>query len=84
MAGPFEVLRRTGDVDYEIAQPGSRKGKQIYHVNLLKPWKVQRSLFIQSVEEETDLCPQPPRGNIIGDEQIPMGRQLSPEKKGTC
>ncbi len=36
--GPYEVVERTGPVNYRVRQPGRRKGQQIYHVNLLKPW----------------------------------------------
>ena len=36
--GPYEIMERMGPVNYRIRQVGRRKGKQIYHVNLLKPW----------------------------------------------
>uniref|UniRef100_A0A8C5PIZ8 Integrase catalytic domain-containing protein n=1 Tax=Leptobrachium leishanense TaxID=445787 RepID=A0A8C5PIZ8_9ANUR len=42
--GPFEVIERVGEVNYKIHQPGKRKPEQIYHVNLLKPWKDRVSL----------------------------------------
>ncbi len=35
---PYEVVERTGPVNYRVCQPGRRKVQQIYHVNLLKPW----------------------------------------------
>ena len=36
--GPYEVMERMGPVNYRIRQVGRRKSKQIYHINLLKPW----------------------------------------------
>ncbi|MEE6507657.1 hypothetical protein FKM82_027996 [Ascaphus truei] len=78
---PFQVLRRTGEVNYEISQPGSRKGKQIYHVNLLKPWKTMSSLFIHPREGETDLGPKLPKGSTYTDHQVPMGEQLTTEQR---
>ena len=36
--GPFEVTKQVGDVDYEVATPGRRNARNIYHVNLMKKW----------------------------------------------
>lgn len=36
--GPYEIVERMGPVNYRVRQPGRRKGQQIYHINLLKPW----------------------------------------------
>ncbi|XP_041440518.1 uncharacterized protein LOC121400717 [Xenopus laevis] len=46
--GPFEVMEKSGEVNYKIHQPGKRKPVQIYHVNLLKPWKDRESLTAES------------------------------------
>uniref|UniRef100_A0A8C5QSI0 Gypsy retrotransposon integrase-like protein 1 n=3 Tax=Leptobrachium leishanense TaxID=445787 RepID=A0A8C5QSI0_9ANUR len=37
--GPYEIIDKVGDVTYKVSQPGRRKPEQIYHLNLLKPWK---------------------------------------------
>ncbi|XP_077148857.1 uncharacterized protein LOC143809698 [Ranitomeya variabilis] len=42
--GPFEVMERVGEVNYKVYQPGKRKPEQIYHVNLIKPWKDRSAL----------------------------------------
>lgn len=37
---PFKVIAKVGEVNYNVRQPGKRKGEQIYHVSLLKiAWK---------------------------------------------
>ena len=35
--GPYQVLRRLNDVNYEVETPGRRKEK-VVHINLLKKW----------------------------------------------
>lgn len=61
--GPFEVIERVGEVNYKIYQPGKRKPKQIYHINLLKPWKdrlvlTARSLPVTPKGTESPLIPE--------------------------
>ncbi len=34
--GPYTVTRKVTLVDYEVKMPGRRRGKKVYHVNLLK------------------------------------------------
>ena len=37
--GPFEVLKRVGEVAYELALPPGLSGVHpIFHVSMLKPW----------------------------------------------
>lgn len=36
--GPYKVLRQVSRVDYEVATPGRRREKKVYHVNLQKKW----------------------------------------------
>lgn len=36
--GPYTVLRKMTDQNYQIATPDRRKAKQCFHVNLLKPY----------------------------------------------
>lgn len=71
--GPYEVLRKTGPVTYEISMPERGKKKQNFHINLLKEFlprqePVKTQLFVQAVGEEeeaaeqyfpTDSLPQP-------------------------
>uniref|UniRef100_A0A8C5PVR5 Integrase catalytic domain-containing protein n=1 Tax=Leptobrachium leishanense TaxID=445787 RepID=A0A8C5PVR5_9ANUR len=46
--GPYEVVEQIGEVNYRVHQPGKWKPYQIYHVNLLKPWKDRASLVAQN------------------------------------
>ena len=54
--GPYKVLRALSPVDYEVATPGRKQPKRVYHINLLKLWKAPTpSLNLMAVvEEETD------------------------------
>ncbi|XP_066430860.1 vomeronasal type-2 receptor 26-like [Eleutherodactylus coqui] len=37
--GPYEIVEKVDDVNYRVQQQGKRKPYQVYHVNLIKPWK---------------------------------------------
>lgn len=37
--GPFVITREMDPTTYEVFHPDKGKQKQIYHVNLLKPWE---------------------------------------------
>ena len=37
--GPFRIMRRVSDPNYEVDVGGSRKSLRTYHVNLLRKWK---------------------------------------------
>ena len=37
-SGPFEVVKRVGNVNYVIKTPGRRKSEQLCHINALKPY----------------------------------------------
>ena len=36
--GPFEVTKQISEVDCEVAMPGKKDVKKVYHINLLKKW----------------------------------------------
>ena len=46
--GPYEIVEKVGEVNYRVHQPGRRKPYQIYHVNLIKPWKDREVLAANS------------------------------------
>ncbi|KAG1936368.1 gag-pol fusion protein [Pimephales promelas] len=57
--GPYEVLRKTGRVTYEISMPERGKKKQNFHVNLLKEFHHRKEteavqLFVRVVGEEDE------------------------------
>uniref|UniRef100_K7F0Q0 ribonuclease H n=1 Tax=Pelodiscus sinensis TaxID=13735 RepID=K7F0Q0_PELSI len=77
--GPFEVVRRVGPVDYEVRLTGRKKGLQIYHVNLLKKWKVQEGLVIDPSPPDEDLGPS--AADPPPDQPATLGEELSPGQK---
>ncbi|CAJ0946971.1 unnamed protein product [Ranitomeya imitator] len=40
--GAYEVQGKVGEVNYRVYQPGKRKPEQLYHINLLKVWKIRK------------------------------------------
>uniref|UniRef100_A0A3B3HIN5 Gypsy retrotransposon integrase-like protein 1 n=3 Tax=Oryzias latipes TaxID=8090 RepID=A0A3B3HIN5_ORYLA len=52
--GPYEVLRRTGPVTYEVAHPDKGKASQVYHINLLKAWKERDSAQVLLVRQANE------------------------------
>ena len=66
------MVDRVGEVNYQVQQPGRRKPTQVYHVNLLKQWKVGTT-------------PPSPAPLVLsarkGTPEVPMGDDLSPAQK---
>lgn len=57
--GPYEVVRKTGSVTYEISMPERGKKKQNFHINLLKEFHHRAEseaaqLFVRVVGEEEE------------------------------
>uniref|UniRef100_A0A803JIM9 Gypsy retrotransposon integrase-like protein 1 n=1 Tax=Xenopus tropicalis TaxID=8364 RepID=A0A803JIM9_XENTR len=74
--GPYEVIERVGVVNYKIRQPGRRKPEQIYHVNLLKPWKDREVLMAtQSPDSPIDMK-EVPEVNIADTLSTPQKREV--------
>ncbi len=83
--GPFKVLRKVGEVTYEISMPDRRRSKQIFHVNLLKQWidrpsTIQDQLWARTVEEEEEPSEQyfPTAG---GESTYPSVTHLTTEQQ---
>ncbi|MGH0185230.1 UNVERIFIED_CONTAM: hypothetical protein FKN15_017326 [Acipenser sinensis] len=76
--GPYEVIRAIGKVNYEIEQPDRRNKKEIYHINLLKPWQAREVLFIAPGNIEDDLGPELEPSST---KNISMGEQLLPDQQ---
>lgn len=83
--GPFKVLRKVGEVTYEISMPDRRRSKQIFHVNLLKQWvdrpsSIQDQLWARTVEEEEEPMEQyfPTAG---GESTYPSVTHLTTEQQ---
>ncbi|CAM4631962.1 unnamed protein product [Lepidochelys olivacea] len=81
---PYEVLRQVGLVTYEIRQPGHRKEKQIYHVNLLKPWQDREGLLVAPYPPEPELGPQPPEESDNGEPQLAETLTVEQREQALC
>ena len=57
--GPYRVLCRVGEVNYEIHMPDKRKRRAIFHVNMLKKWHQSEATCLWAAgddsEEEDDV-----------------------------
>nr|XP_006012602.1 PREDICTED: uncharacterized protein LOC102366250 [Latimeria chalumnae] len=71
--GPFEVIEAVDPVNYKIKQPGRRRTEQIYHINLLKPWK----------ENETMAVLEGPLGqpDPVEEGSVHISEDLTPDQK---
>ena len=58
--GPYEIVKRVGDVDYVLKTPGRRKSTQLCHVNRLKPYyqrgEAKNVLVVASANSDPSEC----------------------------
>ncbi|XP_051982168.1 zinc finger protein 638-like isoform X1 [Xyrauchen texanus] len=52
--GPFEITRRVGEIDYEVKRMDRGGARQIYHLNLLKPWREAVPVTLAKVVPEDE------------------------------
>lgn len=69
--GPYEIIEKVGEVNYKVYQPGKRKPEQLYHVNLIKPWKDRETLTAVSA----------PCSNTSGTSEVYGSETLSKSQK---
>ena len=50
--GPYQVLKRLGEVDYLVGTPDRRKTKRVVHVNLMKRYLARQSEHVLVVTDE--------------------------------
>lgn len=63
--GPYKIVKKIGEVDYQIEMPDKRKSNRILHANLLKKWYTQEQKeVIQNCYCVTGVIQE------IGDESI--------------
>lgn len=57
--GPYEIIRKTGPITYELLLPDRQKKHQVFHVNLLGEWVNQpdqsTTLWAYKVIDEEEL-----------------------------
>src|ERR1043165_2030263 len=53
--GPYQVLKRLGEVDYLVGTPDRRKTKRVVHVNLMKRYLARQSEQVLLVNDDADV-----------------------------
>ena len=80
--GPYRVLRRVGEVNYEVYMPDKRKRRAILHINMLKKWHQPEAMCFWTVgvdpDEEDDMPTW--RGEESGRSPS-VGTQLTVQQK---
>lgn len=71
--GPYEVIRQVGLVNFEVRQPDRWKKQQVYHMNLLKPWREHKGLLINPYPPDPELGLQIPKREDLGEPQLGTG-----------
>ena len=75
--GPYNILRRVGDVTYEIEVSDGRKKKRIFHINMLKKWHSPSAVSFLA-QEVTDKTPDEGEDDVLpwyetnGDNDNPL------------
>ncbi|XP_075779191.1 uncharacterized protein LOC142827431 [Pelodiscus sinensis] len=77
--GPYEVVRKVGDVNYEVRLTGRRRATQIYHVNLLKKWVAREGLLVAPADRDEDLGPSP--ADHAEEETPSIGPELTVDQR---
>ena len=76
--GPYPVLRRVGQVSYEVDMMDRKKRKRIFHVNMLRKWEIQDDLYMtEEVYNRDDIVPW---ADDSGGERPTVGIHLSPQQ----
>jgi len=77
--GPYRVVRKVNDVNYQVSVPG-RRGTVTYHVNLLRGYKRAVLMATQVDENDGVDIDFPPRAGE-GDVGVKLGVNLSKEQR---
>ena len=78
--GPYQVLKKVGEVDYLVDRHDRRKRRRIFHINMLREWVVPASTgyWMEEVEEiDEEEVPVWKEGSNESFEQAVFGEQLS-------
>ena len=78
--GPYQVLKKVGEVGYLVDMHDRRKRRRIFHINMLREWVVPASTgyWMEEVEEiDEEDVPVWKEGSNESFEQAVFGEQLS-------
>ena len=78
--GPYNVIWKVGKVNYELEMMDGRKGRKLFHVNMVKKWNKLEEIFVNQIsdEEEEVPCYQKEQRNI---QDAVYGEQLTKKQK---
>ncbi|XP_060776904.1 uncharacterized protein LOC132886358 [Neoarius graeffei] len=80
--GPFELTWQIVEVDYEVKPPDRADTCQIYHLNLLKPWREEIPVALVMVVLETaELGLEVSLKIALQFTLVPCGEHLSPPQR---
>ena len=81
--GPYPVIRRIGNANYEIDMTDRRKRKRIFHVNMLRKWHIPTVTSCWAEEGPEDDHDEVLlwRGDEEEQTQPTLGEQLTVEQK---
>ena len=76
--GPFKVVKKVSEVNYEVETPGSRRKSKVFHINMLQKWNKPKEFSAYVVEMETlEEIPEWKDPDNTRDDPI-LGVQLTP------
>ena len=58
--GPYKIVRKVGQVNYEVDMDDKRKRKRVLHINLLRKWHAPNRTFVALEDDRTDWDEVPP------------------------
>lgn len=73
--GPAEITRKLSDTNYVVKLPGSRKVHQVYHSNLLKPYKEREAIVNMTLNVPEEVPAEIPELAPESDE-VPIEKRV--------
>ena len=55
--GPYNVIRKVGKVNYELEIMDERKGRKLFHVNMLNKWNEPEEMFMNQISDKQEEVP---------------------------
>ena len=63
--GPYNVIRKVGKVNYELEIMDERKGRKLFHVNMLNKWNEPEEMFVNQISDKRRRFPATRKSNRI-------------------
>ena len=79
--GPYRMLHRVGEANYEVHMPHKRKRKTIFHVNMLKRWYQPEATCMWAAEVDPEEEEDVPSWRGERGESSSVGTQLTEQQE---